>query len=479
MLETLQKNKQMKIKLHWQIVICTILGILFGIVFPTTYRITDQSIIKLKAANLPDEVINIVKSDKKTFTETEAIFTNNLQQKLDTKTFKKYKNVIIKAAKYNEYLPLISWLGELFLRALSMITIPLIISAIISSVANISENSNLAKVGIKTFFYYLSTGFLAIITALIVVYIIKPGVGAVIDVNASSSNIQFSLSEFISNLKKIIPINIFQSISTGHVLSIIFFSFLVGFFSSSIPKAYKKILIQFFNAFYELMMTITNYIVKFTPLGILGMMAVVVSEIEDFNAIFNNMSKYVFTVIIALLFHASVTLPFILKFILNTNPWLHYKAVRSALLTAFVTSSSSATLPMTMNLVGKNSGVSKKIAGFTLPLGTTVNIDGTALYELVTVLFIAQAYGIDLSIIEIIIVTATTILVSIGASNIPMTNLVIISIILNTVGLPIEGIALIAVVDRFLAMFKSAVKVWSDSCGAVIIAKLGGEQLKV
>ncbi len=469
----------MKLKLHGQILIGMVLGILFGIGFPTTYKITDDTISQLESEDVPEHVINILKTDKKRFEETRETFVGNLSIKFKQQTFKKYKNQIIQASKYNVYLSYVSWLGELFVRALSMIIIPLIISSIVSSVANIKESSRIAVVGVKTLFYYLFTGAIAIVIGLIFVHIITPGTGANIDLNTTTTNIQPPKLSFLANFKDIVPQNIFKSIASGHTLSIIFFSLLLGVFTTVIQSNYKKLLVKFFDAFYELMSKITGWIIKFAPLGIFGMMAVIASETDYFIDISTNLAKYIFTVLVSLLFYSAIVLPFILKFIFNVNPFSHYKAVRSALFMAFATSSSGTTLPITMNLVSNKSGVSNRISGFTLPLGTTVNIDGTALYELIAVFFIAQVYGVELSIIEIIIVAATTMLVSIGASSVPMGNIIIMSIILNTVGLPIEGIALIVLFDRFLDMFKSALKVWSDSCGAVIIAKSEGERLKV
>jgi len=174
-----------------------------------------------------------------------------------------------------------------------------------------------------------------------------------------------------------------------------------------------------------------------------------------------------------------VTLPLFLKVVGKVNPWLHFKAMTTPLLTAFSTSSSSATLPLTMEAVENNSGVSNKVTSFVLPLGATVNMDGTALYECVAAMFIAQAYGIDLSFLQQMIVVATALLASIGAAGIPMAGLVMITVILSAVGLPLEGIGLILAVDRILDMCRTTINVWSDSCGSVIIARSEGETLKV
>jgi Na+/H+-dicarboxylate symporter len=184
-------------------------------------------------------------------------------------------------------------------------------------------------------------------------------------------------------------------------------------------------------------------------------------------------------VLLGLIFHAFVTLPLFLRFIGKVNPLAHFKAMTAPLLTAFSTSSSSATLPLTLEAVEHNSGVSNKITSFVLPLGATVNMDGTALYECVAAMFIAQAYGIELSFIQQAVVVFTALLASIGAAGIPMAGLVMITVILSAVGLPLEGVGLILAVDRILDMCRTTVNVWSDSCGAAIIAKTEGELLLV
>lgn len=185
------------------------------------------------------------------------------------------------------------------------------------------------------------------------------------------------------------------------------------------------------------------------------------------------------SVILALLIHGTITLPAILKFFGKVNPLKYAKAMSTPLLTAFSTSSSNATLPLTMEAVEHNAGVSNKITSFTLPLGATVNMDGTALYECVAAIFIAQAYGIDLSVVQQVVIVITALLASIGAAGIPMAGLVMITIILSAVGLPLEGVGLILAVDRILDMMRTTINVWSDSCGAAVIAKSEGEKLKI
>jgi Na+/H+-dicarboxylate symporter len=377
----------------------------------------------------------------------------------------------------------VTWMGDLFLRALKMVIVPLILSSIISGVTNIGNAENLGRLGFKTMTYYLMTSTLAIVTGLFLVNIFQPGVGADLGFSETVEGLSAAKESFGQTLINIIPTNIFGSFANGQMLSIIFFAIFFGFFITRVSEKPKMLLTDFFNAVFDVMMKITLFIIKFTPIGVFGIVAGVVAEqAGDMNALLNIVARlgiYMVCVVLALGIHAAFTLPMIVKFIAKSNPWHHFKAMSTPLLTAFSTSSSSATLPLTMEAVENNSGVSNKISSFTLPLGATVNMDGTALYECVAAMFIAQAYGIELGILEQIIVVITALLASIGAAGIPMAGLVMITIVLTAVDLPLEGVGLILAVDRILDMCRTSVNVWSDSCGAVTIAKTEGEKLKV
>lgn len=380
---------------------------------------------------------------------------------------------------FSEYVAYISWMGDVFLRALRMVIVPLILSSIISGVANIGSAENLGRLGLKTMLYYVLTSTLAIITGLFFVNLLKPGVGTDLGFISEVEGLGLARDSFGQTMLKIIPTNIFEAFANGQMLSIIFFAILFGYFITRSGEKSKKVLSNFFNATFEVMMKITMFVIRFTPFGVFGIMAFQVSQSTDIVELAQSMGVYMLTVILALAVHAIITLPILAKFIGRVNPIKHFKAVTTPLLTAFSTSSSSATLPLTMQAVENNDGVSNKITSFTLPLGATINMDGTALYECVAAIFIAQAYGVELSFLQQIIVVITALLASIGAAGIPMAGLVMISVILSAVGLPLEGVGLILAVDRILDMFRTSINVWSDSCGAVIIAKSEGEELKV
>jgi Na+/H+-dicarboxylate symporter len=382
-----------------------------------------------------------------------------------------------------DYVHLVDWMGVLFLRALKMIIIPLIFSSIVTGVANIGDAENLGRLGAKTFSYYIVTSTLAILTGLFFVNILQPGVGAELGFSKMVEGLSTAKNSFGDTIINIIPTNLFSVLSSGSILPIIFFAIIFGFFITRVDPKPKKILTEFFNALFEVVMKITMFIIKFTPFGILGIVSKVVAEqasdTEALLAVGGRLGLYMVAVVLSLAVHFGITLPLIIKFIGQVNPIAHFKAMRTPLLTAFSTSSSSATLPLTMEAVEHNSGVSNKVTSFVLPLGATVNMDGTALYECVAAMFIAQAYGVELGIGQQVIVVVTALLASIGAAGIPMAGLVMISVILTAVGLPLEGIGLILAVDRILDMLRTTTNVWSDSCGAVVIAKSEGEKLKV
>jgi Na+/H+-dicarboxylate symporter len=372
----------------------------------------------------------------------------------------------------------VSWAGDLFLRALKMIIIPLILSSIISGITNIGSAENFGRVGLKTLLYYVSTSTLAILTGLFFVNLFKPGVGADLGLVREVEDIAVLEDSFGDTLMKIVPTNIFESLTQAHMLSIIFFALIFGFFITRVDERPRLFLSEFFTSVFDVMMKITLFIIRFTPLGVFAIVASAIAEAPSISEFAGRMGLYMGTVLLSLFVHAFITLPLLLKFVAKVNPKWHFVNMSTPLLTAFSTSSSSATLPLTMNATEEKSGVSNKISSFTLPLGATINMDGTALYECVAALFIAQAYQMDLSVLEQGIVVVTALLASVGAAGIPMAGLVMITVILSALGLPLEGVGLILAVDRILDMFRTATNVWSDSCGAVVIAKSEGELLK-
>lgn len=377
----------------------------------------------------------------------------------------------------------VKWLGDLFLRALKMIIVPLVFSSIVSGVVNLGSSSSLGRLGAKTIAYYITTSLAAILTGLILVDLIRPGVGADLGFRMEVHDLTSTTGSLSDIILRIVPTNLFEVFVKGDMLAIIFFALLFGFFIPRVSEKYSMPLISFFNSIFEVMMKLTSFIIKFAPIGILGIVTGIVADQASDKAklisMLEHLGVYMLTVLSGLAIHMFITLPLLLKILGRVRPFLHFKALSLPLITAFSTSSSSATLPLTIEAVENNVGVSNKISSLVLPLGATINMDGTALYECVAAMFIAQAYGIELSFIQQMIVVVTALLASIGAAGIPMAGLVMMSIVLTSVGLPLEGVGLILAIDRPLDMCRTTVNVFSDTCGAAIIAKTEGEILKV
>jgi len=376
-----------------------------------------------------------------------------------------------------------NWIGEIFLRALNMIIVPLIFCSITTGVASVGSSGNLGRLGLKTMGYYVLSTLIAIITGFILVSTIKPGVGAELGFVTPIEGIAAASDSFGQTLIKIIPTNIIEALAQGQMLAIIFFAILFGFFITRINEKPSLLLKDILNAVLDVIMKITLLIIKFTPLGIFSITAkVIAQQVQMGNEISESLIRlclYIITVLAGLFFHGLVTLPLSVKLLGRANPFKHFKNMATPLLTAFSTSSSNATLPLTMEAVEDNDGVSNKIASFTLPLGATINMNGTALYECVAVMFIAQAYGIELTFTQQIIVVFTALLAAIGSAGIPMAGLIMMAVVLKAVGLPLEGIGLILAVDRILDMFRTTINVYGDTCAAVIIARSEGEKLKI
>ncbi|MCS5564745.1 MAG: dicarboxylate/amino acid:cation symporter [Methylococcales bacterium] len=377
------------------------------------------------------------------------------------------------------------FIGLAFLNALKMLIVPLIMSSIICGIANIGEQGGVGRLGAKTVGYYMTTSLLSILIGLLFVNILSPGI---IDGEPARERIGLSaetdeITEKIGGrgagdiagiFLRMVPPNIVLAAAEGQMLGLIFFGLLFGFLMTRIEPSKRKVLTLFWNGVLDVMMAMTNLIMKFAPIGVFGLVAKVVSSTGI--GVFVPLAYFFFTVLGALAAHLFIVLPGLLWFLGGISPVRHYRIMLPAILTAFSTSSSSATLPITMDCVEHQAGVSNRTTSFVLPLGATVNMDGTALYECIAAMFIAQAYGLNLGLVEQFTVLLTALLTSIGVAGIPAASLVAISIILSAVGLPLEGIGLILAVDRVLDMCRTVVNVFSDSCGAVIIARSEGEK---
>jgi len=373
----------------------------------------------------------------------------------------------------------------MFLNALKMIIVPLIVSSIITGIAGIGGRGTVGRLGWKTLLYYFSTSLLAILVGLAAVNIMQPGIVdgepakdivALDETDLSSIEQRVAgkgAGDVVEIFIRMIPTNIVAAAAEGQMLGLIFFSLLFGYFMTRIEADRGKLLLDFWQAIFSVMMKITDWVMLFAPLGVFALVAKVVA-VTGFEA-FRPLLVFFFTVLGALAVHMLITLPLLLRFIARVDPRRQFSAMSPALLTAFSTASSSATLPVTLDCVEKRAGVSNRTTSFVLPLGATVNMDGTALYECVAAMFIAQAYGIELGFVTQFTVVLVALLTSIGVAGIPAASLVAITIILTTIGLPVEAVGLILAVDRVLDMCRTSVNVFSDSCGAVLIGRTEGE----
>ncbi len=377
--------------------------------------------------------------------------------------------------------------GDWFLRALKMLIVPLIISSIIMGVASVGGGKALGRMGAKTAAYYLTTSTLAILTGLLLVRAIEPGVldgepikdriGLTANVDDIKGKVEGrGAGDVVGVFLRMVPENVFKDAAEGEMLGLIFFSILFGVFITQLPQTLRETQQGFWQSTNEVMLKMTNWVMLFAPLGVFGLVSRVLLSTEDLASAVQALGLFVIAVLGALFVHTFITLPLLLRFVAGVSPVKHFKAVMPAGLMAFSTASSSATLPLTMERVEKNAGVSRRVTSFTLPLGATVNMDGTALYECVAAVFIAQAYGVTLSIGQQFTVVVVALLTSIGVAGIPSASLVAITLILTTIGLPVEAVGLILAVDRILDMCRTAVNVLSDSTAAVVVARSEGEQ---
>ena len=377
------------------------------------------------------------------------------------------------------------FIGTLFLNALKMLIVPLVVSSIIVGIAGIGSGAEFGKLGLKTLLYYLSTSLLAILVGLAIVNMVAPGMvdgepaKHLIGLSQNAGDVAATVQgkgtgDLVGIFLRMVPTNVVAAAANGQMLGLIFFSLVFGFFMTKIEEPYAESLYNFWQGAFQVMMRITDWVMKFAPIGVFGLVAKVVAS-TGYSA-FVPLAWFFICVLAGLAVHFLVVLPLLLYSVGRVNPLRHYRAMAPALLTAFSTSSSAATLPLTMECVEKNAGVSNRTTSFVLPLGATVNMDGTALYECVAAMFIAQAYGIELGFVQQFTIVVMALVTSIGVAAIPSASLVAIAIILSAVGLPVEAIGLILAVDRVLDMCRTSVNIFSDSCGAVIIARLTGEQ---
>lgn len=488
------EKRKFKIKLHTQIVIGLILGVLFG-----SYFHIDQKRVEIKSKSGAVEVndwtsFQFLKKDSviKSFsTDDQLIILKyfngikdaNLKKELKIKVQKSEADIqmfedIKEITKVKTIGVLLRPVGDIFIRLLNMIAVPLVLASLIVGAASLSDMKHIAKIGGKTIGFYALTAVVAITIGLTLANIIQPGHMMSPDAKQRlmdayqddaktkiDQNISMNIVDFIVN---IVPKNPFKAIADGDFLQIVFFAILTGIFLTQVPSDRSKSVINFFEGISDAMILLVEKVMYVAPYAVFTLIAATVAEFGF--GIIKTLLWYSLTVIAGLAILTFVEYPLLLKIFTKIKIKDFFVVQKQVLAVAFSTSSSAATLPVTMDVCEKRLGVPNKIASFVLPLGTTVNMDGTALYQAVATMFIAQVYGFDLTIAQQLTIVLTAALAAVGTAPVPGVGLIMLIIVLKSVGIPEEGIALIIGVDRLLDMCRTVPNVLADSLACVVIA---------
>lgn len=491
--------KKFKIKIHNQILLGLILGAVFGSIFhmsPNDIEVVSKAgIEKVTGFSevkflLGDSVLSSFDSNSrlaiikysKSFTDKKLkeqvkvkVTTLDNQVKVFTEVREITKSKTLGA--------LIKPVGDIFVRLLNMIAVPLVFASLLVGAASLSDLKNVARIGGKTVLLFMFTTVIAITTGLLFANIFQPGNFMPPETKTmllqtfsdeASSKVQQEVSvNIVDFFVNIVPRNPFKAIADGDFLQVVFFAILTGIFLTQIPKDKSKTIINFFDGLSSAMILLVEKVMLIAPFAVFALISATVAEF-GFN-ILQTLLMYVVTVLSGLLFLVIFVYPTLLKTIARQKVLPIYKALRQVMIVAFSTSSSAATLPLEIDVAEKKLGVSNKIASFVLPLGATVNMDGTAMYQAVAAMFIAQVYGIEMDLTKQITIVITAVLASIGTAPVPGVGLIMLIIVLRSVGIPEEGIALILGVDRVLDMARTVPNIVSDSFTAVTVAKSEGE----
>ena len=362
-------------------------------------------------------------------------------------------------------------LGNGFIRLMQMLVVPLVFCSLVCGAMAIGDTKTLGTVGVKTIIFYLITTALAVCLALSVASLINPGLGMHETVSDTSAAVETTTINFADTLLNIIPKNIFNSLANGDMLPVIVFALFTGILLASMSNRVSTVA-NFFSQFNDIMMEMTTAVMKVAPVGVFCLIAKTFAGI-GFDA-FVPMLKYMGSVILALALQCFVVYQVLLFLFTRLNSFRFIRKFFPVMTFAFSTSTSNATIPLSIDTLFKKIGVSKRISSFTIPLGATINMDGTSIMQGVAVIFIAQAYGIDLTPSALATVVATATVASIGTAGVPSVGLVTLSMVLTSVGLPTEGIALIMGIDRILDMLRTAVNITGDAVCTTIIARQQG-----
>ena len=374
----------------------------------------------------------------------------------------------------------VEWIGEMFLDTLKMLVIPLIVSSMIVGITGLGDIRKVGKAGTITLIYFLSTSGIAVMAGIIVVNIMQPGLGVELTTGIPEKVAGKESIDITDILKSFVTPNLFQSMAKMEILPIIMFSLVFGGVLTTLGEK-GKLVISVFDGINIAIMKIVHLVMYFAPLGVFALVSSKLGAAgggDLFLAELLKIGKFAVTVILGLMIHALITLPAILYFVAKQNPLTYFKNMSAALTTALSTASSAATLPVTIECVEEENKISRRTTLFVIPLGATVNMNGTALYESIAAIFIAQMVGIHLGLGDQVLIFLTATLAAIGAAGIPEAGLVTMVIVLQAVGLPLEGIGMLLSIDWFLDRLRTSVNVWGDSIGAAVVDRLEGKYIE-
>ena len=388
---------------------------------------------------------------------------------------------------YSVWGNVINGIGNIFLHAINMIVIPLVFLSTVLGISTMTDSKSMGRIAVKTFLYFIVTAVLAAVVGVIVTDALRPGYGThktEVDAGEIMKTVESTESStLMDKIVDIVPSNIFEAFSSGNILPIIFFSLLLGYFITKIHSTRQATINNIFESFNDAIMALTNFIIRFAPIGIFAIVMVLVgkqaSNIGALKECFRNFAFFVIVVWISLIVMGGIVLPIMVGLMAKVSPIKHLKQIYSALMVAFSTSSSYSALPLIISDAKEKMGVSNNIASFTVPLGITFNKIGTIVYECVAVIFVAQAVGMDLTAAQQVSLIGASIVTVLGAPSVPMAGVITLSVLLAAMGLPTDYIGMFMAIDILCDMPKTLLNAYSVSCSAIIVARSEGEMLKI
>lgn len=388
---------------------------------------------------------------------------------------------------YSAWGNVINGIGDIFLHAINMIVIPLVFLSTVLGISTMTDSKSMGRIAVKTFLYFIVTAVLAAVVGVIVTDVLRPGYGThktEVDAGEIMKTVESAESStLMDKIVDIVPSNIFEAFSSGNILPIIFFSLLLGYFITKIHANRQATINNVFESFNEAIMVLTNFIIRFAPVGIFAIVMVLVgkqaSDIGALKECFRNFAFFVIVVWISLIVMGGIVLPIMVGLMAKVSPIKHLKQIYSALMVAFSTSSSYSALPLIISDAKEKMGVSNNIASFTVPLGITFNKIGTIVYECVAVIFVAQAVGTDLTAAQQVSLIGASIVTVLGAPSVPMAGVITLAVLLAAMGLPTDYIGMFMAIDILCDMPKTLLNAYSVSCSAIIVARSEGEMLKI